>query len=79
MTDSVHTPKSVLVTGGAGFIGANFVEHILESDQAVRVTTLDALTYAGSIDNLSRVIADSRHDFILNTRYLNKCEPLRMG
>lgn len=59
-----HTPRSVLVTGGAGFIGANFVEHLLQSDSTVRVTTLDALTYAGSIDNLAQVIGDSRHDFV---------------
>lgn len=61
---ATHTPRSVLVTGGAGFIGANFVEHLIQSDSSVRVTTLDALTYAGSIDNLSQVIGDPRHDFI---------------
>jgi dTDP-glucose 4,6-dehydratase len=54
----------MLVTGGAGFIGANFVEHVLRTDPAVRVTTLDALTYAGSLDNLSRVIDNPRHDFV---------------
>ena len=64
MTGDLHTPKSVLVTGGAGFIGANFVEHLLQSDPNVRVTTLDALTYAGSIDNLAQVISDPRHDFV---------------
>ncbi|MEP6506629.1 MAG: dTDP-glucose 4,6-dehydratase [Gemmatimonadales bacterium] len=61
---AAHTPRSVLVTGGAGFIGANFVEHLIQSDSSVLVTTLDALTYAGSIDNLSKVIGDPRHDFI---------------
>ena len=64
MTDAIHKPRSVLVTGGAGFIGANFVEYLLHSDPAVRITTLDALTYAGSIDNLSNVMGDERHDFI---------------
>jgi dTDP-glucose 4,6-dehydratase len=64
MTQSPHTPRSVLVTGGAGFIGANFVEHLLASDKTVRVTTLDALTYAGSLDNLAAVTGDERHDFI---------------
>ncbi len=59
-----HSPQSMLVTGGAGFIGANFVEYILESDPDVRVTTLDALTYAGSLDNLDAVIANPRHDFV---------------
>lgn len=64
MTGESHTPRSVLVTGGAGFIGANFVEHLIQSDSTVRVTTLDALTYAGSMDNLSKVIGDPRHDFV---------------
>jgi len=54
----------MLVTGGAGFIGANFVEHVLRSDNAVHVTTLDALTYAGSLENLAAVMDDPRHDFV---------------
>ncbi|MEO7502887.1 MAG: dTDP-glucose 4,6-dehydratase [Gemmatimonadaceae bacterium] len=61
---TAHTPRSMLVTGGAGFIGANFVEHVLRNDPEVQVTTLDALTYAGSLDNLSVVIDDPRHDFV---------------
>jgi dTDP-glucose 4,6-dehydratase len=59
-----HAPKSMLVTGGAGFIGANFVEHVLESDPTLRVTTLDALTYAGSRENLANVMDNPRHDFV---------------
>jgi len=59
-----HTPRSMLVTGGAGFIGANFVEYVLRTDAVVHVTTLDALTYAGSLDNLTQVIDDPRHDFV---------------
>jgi dTDP-glucose 4,6-dehydratase len=54
----------MLVTGGAGFIGANFVEYVLSADPEVHVTTLDALTYAGSLDNLTHVIDDPRHDFV---------------
>ena len=54
----------MLVTGGAGFIGANFVEYVLRTDPQVHVTTLDALTYAGSLDNLAQVIDDPRHDFV---------------
>ena len=54
----------MLVTGGAGFIGANFVEHVLRSDEEVHVTTLDALTYAGSLENLAAVIDSPRHDFV---------------
>jgi dTDP-glucose 4,6-dehydratase len=64
LSEISHTPRSVLVTGGAGFIGANFVEHILGSDEDVEVTTLDALTYAGSLDNLANVVDEPRHEFI---------------
>ena len=43
---------TLLVTGGAGFIGANFVHHIVKNKPHLRVIVLDALTYAGSVDNL---------------------------
>ena len=59
-----HNPRKILVTGGAGFIGANFVEHVLASDTDAIVTTLDSLTYAGSLDNLHNVLANSRHKFV---------------
>lgn len=59
-----HIPRSVLVTGGAGFIGANFVEHLLESDPDVQVVNLDLLTYAGSEDNLRNVMPIDRHELI---------------
>jgi dTDP-glucose 4,6-dehydratase len=45
----------VLVTGGCGFIGSNFVRHLLTSDPAVRIVNLDALTYAGNPANLRDV------------------------
>lgn len=64
MTSSTHVPKHVMVTGGAGFIGANFVEYLLAIDPDVRVTTLDALTYAGSLENLEAVASDDRHRFV---------------
>jgi dTDP-glucose 4,6-dehydratase len=60
---SEHTPERVLVTGGAGFIGASFVHHLLASDPAARVVNLDALTYAGSLENLAGVDG-SRHLFV---------------
>jgi dTDP-glucose 4,6-dehydratase len=59
--------ESVLVTGGAGFIGSNFVRYLLQAETEVRVVTLDALTYAGSLENLSglqAVGASERHTFI---------------
>ncbi len=44
--------NSVLVTGGAGFIGSNFVRYLLNQEPGVREINLDALTYAGSLENL---------------------------
>ena len=54
----------VLVTGGAGFIGSNFVLHALETHADWRVTTLDKLTYAGRLENLRDVLDDPRHRFV---------------
>ncbi len=64
MSDAAHTPRNVLVTGGAGFIGANFVEYLVETDPAVKVVTLDSLTYAGSVDNLANVMSNPNHQFV---------------
>ena len=57
-------PRSVLVTGGAGFIGSNFIHHFLQGNPAARVTNLDALTYAGNLENLKEVEADPRYRFV---------------
>ena len=54
----------VLVTGGAGFIGSNFVRYALEAHPTWNVTTLDKLTYAGRLENLTGVIDHSRHRFV---------------
>ncbi|GAA0455078.1 dTDP-glucose 4,6-dehydratase [Halococcus dombrowskii] len=54
---------SVLVTGGAGFIGSNFVRHLLDATNR-SVITLDALTYAGSMRHLDAVLDHPRHDFV---------------
>lgn len=54
----------LLVTGGAGFIGSNFVHYILEKYPEYKVITLDALTYAGNLENLKRWEHDSRHRFV---------------
>ena len=45
--------KRLLVTGGAGFIGSNFVNHILERREDLQIIVLDSLTYAGNLANLS--------------------------
>jgi dTDP-glucose 4,6-dehydratase len=54
----------VLVTGGAGFIGSNFVRFALERHADWRITTLDKLTYAGRRENLHDVMDHPRHAFV---------------
>ncbi len=56
-------PKSIIVTGGAGFIGSNFVHWVVDNQPDVHVTVLDKLTYAGNLDNLSGV-SESRMTFV---------------
>ena len=55
--------KSIIVTGGAGFIGSNFVHWVVDNQPGVHVVVLDALTYAGNRENLSGIPAD-RMEFI---------------
>ena len=54
----------ILVTGGAGFIGSNFILHLLESDSGIEIVNLDALTYAGNLENLKAIEGDARHRFL---------------
>jgi dTDP-glucose 4,6-dehydratase len=55
---------TVLVTGGCGFIGSNFVRHLLATDPAVSVVNLDALTYAGNLANLADLAGHPRYAFL---------------
>ena len=54
----------ILVTGGAGFIGANFVLEMLATHEDVHIVNFDALTYAGNLENLRSVEDDPRHRFV---------------
>jgi len=54
----------VLVTGGAGFIGSNFVHHAVATHPDWQVTTLDKLTYAGRLENLRELEGHPRHRFV---------------
>jgi dTDP-glucose 4,6-dehydratase len=54
----------ILVTGGAGFIGAAYARHVLATQPADEVSTLDALTYAGNPANLEGIRDDPRHAFV---------------
>jgi dTDP-glucose 4,6-dehydratase len=55
MAETRHTPRKVLVTGGAGFIGSCLVRRLLATDEQIRVVNLDALTYSGSQASLAGV------------------------
>ncbi|GEQ62472.1 dTDP-glucose 4,6-dehydratase [Vagococcus lutrae] len=55
---------NILVTGGAGFIGSNFVHYMLEKHADYRIVNLDLLTYAGNIHNLDDIMDDERHVFV---------------
>jgi dTDP-glucose 4,6-dehydratase len=54
----------LLVTGGAGFIGSNFIHYVLRNHHDWEVTNLDKLTYAGNLENLKDIEDDSRYRFI---------------
>ena len=56
--------KNILVTGGAGFIGSNFVHYLLKTEPEVQVINLDVLTYAGNLENLKDLPDPQRHEFI---------------
>src|SRR5580692_5477732 len=57
-------PRNLFITGGAGFIGSNFVHHWLASTRQGKVVVFDALTYAGNLDSLSDIANNPRYLFI---------------
>jgi len=56
--------RKILVTGGAGFIGSNFIRHILSQHHDWQVINLDKLTYAGNLENLKDIENNSRYGFV---------------
>ena len=50
--------KNIIVTGGAGFIGSNFVHYVYNNHPDVHVTVLDKLTYAGNRANIEEILGD---------------------
>ena len=53
-----------MVTGGAGFIGSNFIHLLLEKEDGINIVNLDALTYAGNIQNLDALADLDRYKFV---------------
>lgn len=56
--------EHLLVSGGAGFIGSNFIRYALEARPSLRITNLDALTYCGNLENVADCQANSRYRFV---------------
>lgn len=56
--------NKLLVTGGAGFIGVNFIKYILEKEDDIQIINLDLLTYAGNLESLDDIKDDPRHFFV---------------
>ena len=59
-----YHPKKILVTGGAGFIGSNYIRYILRVDEEAQLINLDKLTYAGSKHNLKNLPDEKRYTFV---------------
>ena len=58
MAEETFSPKNIIVTGGCGFIGSNFVHYVVNNHQDVHVTVLDKLTYAGNPENIAGLPSD---------------------
>ncbi len=56
--------KTILLTGGAGFIGSNFIPYFIEKHEGYHLVNLDLLTYAGNLDNLKEVEGNPRYTFV---------------
>ena len=56
--------ESILVAGGAGFIGSNFVHYLRKAHPSTRVVVVDKLTYAGNVANLKQSLDDDEVDFV---------------
>lgn len=56
--------KTILVTGGAGFIGSNFIKLMLEKHLDYKIINIDALTYAGNLENLKDIVNNPNYTFI---------------
>lgn len=73
---------NILVTGGAGFIGANFIRMVLRDRADICITNLDALTYSGNLENLAGIEKDPRYSFVhadicdaaLVARLVSRCD-----
>lgn len=75
--------KKILVTGGAGFIGSNFIRHIYNTYPDYKIYNLDLLTYAGNLDNLKDIESQEKTQPVSSKRYFfikgDICDPVLIG
>jgi len=62
--DGDETMKTILVTGGAGFIGSNFIKFMCKKHPEYKIINIDALTYAGNLENLKDIDGNPNYEFI---------------
>lgn len=60
----MNKKTAILISGGAGFIGSNFIEHFLEEHNNIKILNLDKLTYAGELSNLNKVENNINYEFV---------------
>lgn len=78
MSKEEFAPKNIIVTGGCGFIGSNFVHYVANNHPETHVTVLDALTYAGNVENIKGLSEDQVefvHGNICDAELLYKIVP----
>ncbi|HBU79281.1 MAG TPA: dTDP-glucose 4,6-dehydratase, partial [Muricauda sp.] len=62
--DKKNSPKNILITGGAGFIGSHLVRRLVTQYKDYQVFNLDALTYAGNLENLKDIEQAPNYSFV---------------
>lgn len=61
-----YKPQNIMITGGAGFIGANYIQYLLDHYPDIAIFNIDKLTYAGCLDNLTEIAGSPRYKFYKN-------------
>ena len=73
MAEGLFTPHNIIVTGGCGFIGSNFVHYVYNNHPDVHVTVLDALTYAGNLENIRGILGDRSEERRVGKECSSEC------